>query len=209
MIPSDFNLVLNSINRTGYFAPNTNDEILFEKLISNFDLTDSYRYFYPYTKIFSFSPSRPTTRLDCIYISSSLIPKISNTSYFSISFSDHNKAPIIILKVPRTTIFKSSHWKLNDFIISFPLIDLFLESFIKTLSSPNPIQQPLKWWDFFKTIIKHRIIFYSKSQQSKTRRLQNTLNKRPHQAQLLQQHEQITNITLQLQQIDQNKQKGS
>ena len=83
IIVSDFNLILNSINRTVYFAPNTNDKILFQKLISNFDLTDSYRYFYPYTKIFSFLRSRPISRLDRIYISSSLIPKISNTSYYS------------------------------------------------------------------------------------------------------------------------------
>ena len=67
----------------------------------------------------------------------------------------------------------------------------------------------MKWWDLFKTKIQRRIIFYSKSQQSKTRRLQNILNERLHQAQLLQQHEQITSITLQLQQIERNKQKGS
>ena len=176
IIAGDFNLVLNSIDRTGYFSPNTNDKILFQKLISNFDLTDSYHYFYPYTKIFSFSQSRPTSRLDRIYISSSLIPKISNTSYYSIPFFDHNKAPIITLKISSTTTFKLSHWKLNDSIISFPHINLFVESFIKTLfSPPNPIQQPLKWWDVFKTKIKYPIIFYSKSQQSKIRRLRNTL----------------------------------
>ena len=192
MIAGDFKLVLNSIDGTGYFAPNTNEKILFQKLISNFGLTDSYRNFYPYTKIFPFSRSRPTSRLDRIYISS-LILKIFNTSYYSIPFSDHNKAPIITLKIPSTTTFKSSDWKLNDSIISFPYINLFIESFIKTLSSPpNPIQQPLKWWDLFKTKIK--ILFYSKSQQSKARRLQNILSKRLHQAQLLQQHEQIANI---------------
>ena len=88
MIAGDFKLVLNSINRTGYFAPNTttNEKILFQKLISNFGLTDSYRNFYPYTKIFSFSRYRPTSRLDRIYISSSLILKISNTSYYSLPF---------------------------------------------------------------------------------------------------------------------------
>ena len=136
-LASDFNLLLKSIDRTGYFAPNTNDKILFQKLISNLDLTDSYRYFYPYTKIFSFSRSRPTSSLDRIYLSSSLIPKISNTSYYSIPFSDHNKAPIITVKIPNTTIFKSSHWKLNDSIISFPHINFFIESIIKIPFFPS------------------------------------------------------------------------
>ena len=66
IIAGDFNVVLNSIDSTGYFAPNVNNKIFFQKLISNFDLTDSYRYFYLYTKIFSFSRSRPTSRLDRI-----------------------------------------------------------------------------------------------------------------------------------------------
>ena len=45
IIAGDFNLVINPIDRTGYFSPNTNDKIIFPKLISNFDLIDSYRYF--------------------------------------------------------------------------------------------------------------------------------------------------------------------
>ena len=141
IIVGDFNLVLNSIDRTDYFTSNTKDEILFQKIISNFDLTDFYRYFYPYTKIFPFSRSRSLSRLDRIYVSYFLVPKISNTSYYSIPFSDHNKAPIITLKIRSTTTLKSFYWKLNNSIISFPHINRFIESFIKTPSSPlNPIQ---------------------------------------------------------------------
>ena len=88
----DFNLVLNPIDRTGHYTFNTNDKILFQKILSNFDLIDSYHYLYPNSRTFSFSRSYPTSRLDRIYISSSLIAKITHSSYHNISFSDHNKA---------------------------------------------------------------------------------------------------------------------
>ena len=66
IIASGFNLVLNSIDRTGHYTPNTNDKILFQKILRNFDLIDSYCYLYPNTKTFSFSHSYPTSRLDRI-----------------------------------------------------------------------------------------------------------------------------------------------
>ena len=112
-----------------------------QKLISNFDIIDSHSHFYRYTKIFPSYRFCPTFRLDRIYISSFLIPNISNTSYYIIPFSDHNKAPIITLKILSATTFQSSHWKLNDSIISFLYSNLFIESFVKILSSsPNPIR---------------------------------------------------------------------
>ena len=107
-------------------------------------LIDSYRYLYPYSKTFSFSCSHPTSRLDHTYISSSLISKITHSSYCNIPFSDVNKAPL--LKIPSKINCKSSHWKLNNFICIIPLIHLYIQSFIKNLCKPfNPIQQPLKW----------------------------------------------------------------
>ena len=42
IIAGDFNLVTNPIDRTGHFTPNTIDKIVFQKLLSNFDLIDSY-----------------------------------------------------------------------------------------------------------------------------------------------------------------------
>ena len=81
IIVGDFNLVLNPIDRTGHFTPNTNDKILFQTILSNFDLIDSYRSLYPHSKILSFSRSLPISRLDRIYISSSLISKITQSSY--------------------------------------------------------------------------------------------------------------------------------
>ena len=100
IIAGDFNLVLNPIDRTGHFTPNTNDKILFQTILSNFDLIDSYRSLYPHSKTFSFSRSLPISKLDRIYIPSSLISKITQSSYHNISFSDHSKAPIITLKTP-------------------------------------------------------------------------------------------------------------
>ena len=210
IIVGDFNLVLNQIDRTGHFSPNTNDKILFQNLLSNFDLIDSYRFLYPNTKTYSFSRSKPTSRLDRIYISSSLTIKITQSSYHNITFSDHNKIPIIALKLPSKTTFKSSHWKLNDSILSKPTIYQNIQYYIKTFHNPpNPIQQPLQWWDFLKTKIKNRIIYYSKIQQNKIKSLQNKLNNKLHHVQQLQQHEHIASITHQLQQIRLNKQTGS
>ena len=80
IIAGDFNLDLNPIDRTGHYTPNTNDKILFQKILTNFDLIDSYRYLYPNSRTFSFFRSYSTSRLDRIYISSSLITKITHSS---------------------------------------------------------------------------------------------------------------------------------
>ena len=50
IIAGNFNLVINAVDRTGHFTPNTNDKILFQTILSNFNLIDSYRYLYPYSK---------------------------------------------------------------------------------------------------------------------------------------------------------------
>ena len=124
----DFNLVLNPIDRTGHFTPNTNDKILFQNILTNFDLTDSYRYPYPNSRTFSFSRTCPLSRLDRIYISSPLLSQIILSSYYYISFSDYNKAPLLSLKIPSNIKYKSSHWKLNNSILD---------------SSNNSLYQPI------------------------------------------------------------------
>ena len=209
IIAGDFNLVLNPIDRTGHFTPNTNDKILFQTILSNFDLIDSYRSLYPHSKTFSFSRSLPISRLDRIYIPSSLISKITQSSYHNISFSDHNKAPIITLKTPSKTKFKASHWKLNNSILATPTNQLYIKSFIETLLNPiNPIAQPLKWWDQIKSKIKSRIIYYSKTQQNNIRKTQNSLQTKLNKAKQLEHHEEIALISQKLEQIQLNRQKG-
>ena len=101
IIAGDFNLVLNPIDRTGYYTPNTSDKILFQNILTNFDLTDSYRFLYPNSQTYSFSRTCPISRLDRIYISSPLLSQITHSSYYYISFSDHNKAPFSLLKYPQ------------------------------------------------------------------------------------------------------------
>ena len=160
IIAGDFNLVLNPIDRTGHYTPNTNDKILFQKILTNFDLTDLYRYLYPNFRTFSFSRSCPTSRLDRIYISSPLLAKIIHSSYYNISFSDHNKAPLLSLTIPSKIKYKSSHWKLNDSILNTSSTIPYINLFIKNLFPPiNPIHQPLQWWDLIKFKIKQKLIF--------------------------------------------------
>ena len=210
IILRDFNLVINKIDRTGHFTPNTNDKIFFQTILSNFDLIDSYRFLYPHSKTFSFSRLQPVSRLDRIYISSALISKISLSSYFSISFSDHNKAPHLTLTIPSKQKYKSSHWKLNDSILHSPFIHLYIKLFIKNLFYPlNPIQHPLKWWDQFKTKIKFKLLFYSKIQQYKILKIHNTLQNKLNKAKQTHQHEEISQLTHKLKQIQENKLNGA
>ena len=54
IIAGDFNLAINPIDRTGHYTPNTNDKILFQNILSNFDLIDSYLYLYPNSRTFFF-----------------------------------------------------------------------------------------------------------------------------------------------------------
>ena len=209
IIAGDFNLVLNPIDRTGHYTPNTNDKILFQKILKNFDLTDSYRYLYPNSRTFSFSRFFPTSRLDRIYISSSLFSKIMHSSYHNISFSDHNKAPLPSLKIPFKIKYKSSYWKLNNSILDSSSTIFYINLFIKNLFPPlNPIQQPLQWWDLIKFKIKQQLIFQSKLNHNKTITKQNILQENLIKAKQSEQHEKISNITNQIEQLEQNKKLG-
>ena len=206
IIAGDFNLVLNPIDRNGHYTPNTNDKILFQNILTNFDLTDSYRYLYPNSQTFSFSRSCPTSRLDRIYISSPLLAKIIHSSYYNISFSDHNKAPLLTLKIPSKIKYKSSHWKLNNSILDTSSTILYVNLFIKNLFPPiNPIQQPLQWWDLIKFKIKQKLIFQSKQIHNKTIRKQNILQQNLIKAKQSEQYEEISNISNQIEQIEQKK----
>ena len=210
IIAGDFNLVINKIDRTGHFSPNTNDKILFQTILTNFDLIDSYRFLYPHSKTFSFSRSQPISRLDRVYIPSPLLSNISLSTYVSISFSDHNKAPLITIKIPSNQKYRSSHWKLNNSLLDSPSILLYTKLFIKNLTYPiNPIQHPLKWWDLFKTKIKYELILYSKIQQKKNSQIYNTLRNNLIKAKQYNQHDEISQLTLKLNQIYENKLNGA
>ena len=210
ILAGDFNLILDPNDRTGNFNPNSNDKIIFQKLLSDFDLTDTYRAFYPNTLTYSFSRSRPTSRLDRIYISSSQIQNISPSTYSSITFSDHNKSPNITLKTPSTIPFRSSHWKLNDSILNSANNIFSIKTKINHLSTPpNPIQDPLLWWDKFKTNIKQYTIHLSKINNRKLLTQQNRLNTTLQHSNTQQGHKQNTDIWMQLTQIQQYKQTGT
>ena len=210
IIAGDFNLVLNPIDRTGHYTPNTTDKILFQNILTNFDLSDSYRYLYPNSQTYSFSRTCPISRLDRIYISSPLLSQIIHSSYHHISFSDHNKAPLLSLKIPSKTKYKSSHWKLNDSILDSSSTILYTNLFIKSLfPSINPIQQPLQWWDLIKFKIKKLLIFRSKQIHNKNTTKQNTLRQNLSNAKLSQHYEEIYNISAQLEQMEQHTKLGS
>ena len=140
ILAGDFNLILDPIDKTRHFNPNTNDKIIFQKLLSNFDLTDTYRAFYPNTLAYSFSHTRLTSRLNRIYISSTQIQThLIHSSYSSITFSDHHKPPNITLKTALNIPFRSSHWKLNDLILNFANNIFSIKAKISQLFTPlNP-----------------------------------------------------------------------
>ena len=177
--------------------------------MSNFDLIDSYRHFHPHTNIFSFSHLDPISRLDRIYTSSTLIPNISQTSYQANALSDYNNFPSIIIKIPQISSFKSSHWKLNESILSISCNNFSIKYFITNLLPPlNPIQQPLIWWDKQKKINYH-IITVSKIQKKKTQTQQNILKTKLQVAQTQGLHTQIHLINNQKDQIKQHQQMGT
>ena len=89
-----------------------------------------------HTLTYSFFRTRPTSRLDRIYISSSQIQNTSHSSYSSITFSDHNKSPNITLKTPSTITFRSSHLKLNDSILNCANNFFSIKTKINHLSTP-------------------------------------------------------------------------
>ena len=99
---------------------------------------------------------------------------------------------------------------MNDSILDSTTIHLYIKLFIKNFSYPlNPIQHPLKWWDQFKTKIKYKLIFYSKTQQNKISKIHNTLQNKLNKARQTNQHEEIFQLTHKLKQIQENKLNGA
>ena len=113
-------------------------------------------------------------------------------------------------KIPSNQKYRSSHWKLNNSLLDSPSILLYTKLFIKNLTYPiNPIQHPLKWWDLFKTKIKYELILYSKIQQKKNSQIYNTLRNNLIKAKQHNQHDEISQLTLKLNQIYENKLNGA
>ena len=100
--------------------------------------------------------------------------------------------------------------ELNNSLLDSPSILLYTKLFIKNLTYPiNPIQHPLKWWDLFKTKIKYELILYSKIQQKKNSQIYNTLRNNLIKAKQHNQHDEISQLTLKLNQIYENKLNGA
>ena len=87
---------------------------------------------------------------------------------------------------------------------------LYTNLLIKNLFLPiNLIQQPLQWWDLTKFKIKQYLIFQSKQILKETTRKQNTLQQNLFKAKQSNQYETISNISNQIDQIEQKKKLGS
>ena len=205
----DFNLVLQPIDRSGYFSPNKKDKILFQTLVSSFGLDDSFRIFYPHAKTYSYSRTRPTSRLDRIYIPISFTSNIIETKYVHTSFSDHHKAPLISFNIPNSTPYKSSHWKLNDTILSDTSNRTIIQTLITKMTLPlNPIEDPIQWWEKFKRKTKHLAIKLSKIFKQKILRQEKYLHSQLRYAQFKNNQETILDIRNQIQHLQNYKQKG-
>ena len=162
ILAGDYNFVLNEIDRKGKLNPNSNDKICFKKILSNFNLCDVHRTLYPYTQIFTYSHFHPTSRIDRIYIPSNELSNITQSQHLHLTFSDHCLAPMVTIKIPFSNRTRSTHWKLNDSILTKPSLHLSIQAFLKDLLQPlTPIYDPLLWWDTIKTKIKSRLIYLS------------------------------------------------
>ena len=159
----DFNLVLSPLDRTGHFYPNSIDKILFQSILSTFNLTDVFRQTFPDKKTFSYIKSNTASRIDRIYIPTFTLNQIVSTCYTPVTFSDHCYSPSITIKpCTQPTHSSKTYWKLNDSLLqktyNCQAIDTFISNFIE---NNNCFLAPIYQWETLKNKLKSYLKFIS------------------------------------------------
>ena len=156
IIAGDFNCILHQIDCTAPLIKSVDFHSL-KNFIERENLIDSFRQLNGKTKSFTYIRHNTASRLDRIYISKTLQPKLREVTHAPITFSDHVLAPVarILFESNVSPLFWKS-WKLNDSLLSIKRSkDSLKHTLEKWLDKPFRQENPLRWWDKLKKEIKY------------------------------------------------------
>ena len=156
IILGDFNFVENKIDtKNQHLFKLTKDKLAFKKLKEENDFIDIFREKNLKQKIFTYINKKGATRIDRIYINSSLKAKVENFKYYPTVNTDHIMMPLISLKYVAKLRWGKGIYKLNNSILKLNYVQNELYNIWQIhkqskLNFPNLID----WWEKGKLLLK-------------------------------------------------------
>ena len=160
LICGDFNTALKpGIDTISGNAHSTQEIRLFQNLIDDYDLADTWRERNGQLRDFTWSRGPIARRLDYILCSNSLLHSISNVKHNIVSCSDHKavSAELNVHKIKRG----SSSWHLNESLLKDVNYVSFINNVIDECISHYQNRSPQMLWELLKADIKSYSIQYS------------------------------------------------
>ena len=160
LICGDFNTALiPGIDTISGKAHNSQEIKLFQNLIDDFELADTWRERNGQLRDFTWCRGNIARRLDYILCSNSLLHNISNVKHIIVSCSDHKAvtAEIEAVKIKRG----SSSWHLNESLLKDALYVDIINNIIDYCIVQYQDRSPQMLWELLKAEIKSYTIQYS------------------------------------------------
>ena len=179
-IGGDYNTILDIKKDLISGLPHDKKEIqLFQSLLSNLDLYDTWRHINPNTKDFTWSKRNPNSsrRLDYVLCNNSVLPKISKVTHIHMSCTDHKG----VLAEFENNDFKKgpSIWHFNNSLLKDKAYIEFITGKIEDYNgvSNNNITSYQRHWELLKADIKAYTIQYCTKKNILMKNKETNLNK--------------------------------
>lgn len=138
----DFNSVIRNEDSTG----TSNFSISFKTLVGNLDLHDTWSSLNRNQSAFSFVRSNAASRLDRIYVSSSLVSHLRVSEYLVTSFSDH-KAFKVRCCLPDLRVLQGrGYWSIRSHILTNENVEEFGLRWNRWLRERRNYNSWVSWW---------------------------------------------------------------
>lgn len=138
ILGGDFNCILHqSLDRSSSKITSLSKSAsTIQALCDQYGLSDPWRFLFPSTKAFFFSPVHYSfSRIDSFLIDNNLLSLVKNCSYDSIVISDHAPVSFELIIPHQPPLFKP--WRLNPLLLSDDKFTQFLNSKIKLFLEIN------------------------------------------------------------------------
>lgn len=146
-------------------------------IIQDFNLVDSFRNQYPTQQQYTWSNRNISCRLDRFYISSCLMPTLTDVRHILYANSDHKFVAITLSDFRHVKVGKP-FWKFNNSLLKDEDYFDFMKAYLYFRLQNMPDESSLlEWWDEVKLGIKQETIGFNKEKAKRQRSEMNCLQK--------------------------------
>lgn len=182
ILGGDFNCFLDATLDCSSPKPATlsKSACLIKSFLSDFSLSDPWRFLYPSRREFSFFSHVHHTysRIDYFFIDSSLISNLKSCSYESIIISDH--APLVLSLFFPDVVQARKNWRLDPLLLTDESFVLHISNHIKLFLSNNktPGMSNKIIWEAMKAYLRGEIISFAAYKRKSSMQKQNDIANR-------------------------------